>query len=253
MVFRALNQIIALVFCLGGFSKAQNLPNWFYYPPNHQNYYFGIGVSNKYSDYGTAFSSARSEALFYIAHQIEFEIIGKLADVSSGSKSLSRTYIQKKVNPLLVDKIRKSIEVIDSVIINNEAYMLVAVNKNLSKPVKLHYEHNIDIQKTGIYKPKWTYRPPRKKGYIYGVGLGVRHKNTKDTWNDSAQNAYIEIAEQKKSDIKSMYLKRTSNYTQDIEWIEQKTDIILNNSRIIERWYDKKTDLYYTLVEHKSR
>ena len=108
-------------------------------------------------------------------------------------------------------------------------------------------------QQENISMPIWINRPPRKNGYIYGIGLGSRHKSTKNTWNDSAKNARLEIAQQKESKIKSLYLNRTRTYTKDIEWIEQKTNVLLKNSRIIERWYDKRTDIYYTLVEHQIR
>ena len=56
-----------------------------------------------------------------------------------------------------------------------------------------------------------------------------------------------------KSTIGSLYLNATQKYNQDIEWIEEKTDTVIKNSRVIERWHDKRTDIFYTLVEHKKR
>ena len=251
MFSRALNYLIALILNLAGPLSGQGLPDWFFSPPSHQDQYYGIGVSNRYSDHDQAYSDARIEAIYYIAQQIELRIISGLADVSSGSKGLTREFIKEQVDTLLIDRIAKNIVSIDSVVLNNEAYMLIVINKDISK-VEQSYYHINKTQKKNV-PPKWVKYPPTRNGYIYGIGLGSRHKNTKDTWNDSVQNARLEIAQQKKSTIGSLYLNATQKYNQDIEWIEEKTDTVLKNSRVIERWHDKRTDIFYTLVEHKKR
>ena len=43
----------------------------------------------------------------------------------------------------------------------------------------------------------------------------------------------------------------TGVLSQRKEWLEETTNVELNNTRIIERWYDKNKNLYYTLIEHK--
>ena len=250
-----MKNIIALLIGLVNFSFAQNLPDWFYLPPNHQDYFFGVGISEKYAAQEDAYANARLDAVHYISHQVELKIISGLADVSSGSKGLAREYINEQVDPQLFNQISKNIVALDSIIINNEAFMLIVISKNLSPPNSNYYNYAYreSNQQKNTPTPKWIRQPPRKNGYIYGVGLGSRHKSTKSTWNNSAQNARLEIAQQKQSKIESLYLNRTLTYTQDIEWIEQKTNIILKNSRLIERWYDMRTDIYYTLVEHQIR
>ena len=35
--------------------------------------------------------------------------------------------------------------------------------------------------------------------------------------------------------------------------IEETTNVELNDTPIIERWYDKNKNLYFTLIEHKLR
>ena len=35
------------------------------------------------------------------------------------------------------------------------------------------------------------------------------------------------------------------------KWLEETTNVELNYTRIIERWYDKNNNIYYTLIEHK--
>ena len=44
---------------------------------------------------------------------------------------------------------------------------------------------------------------------------------------------------------------KTGVISQNKEWLEETTNVELNDKRIIERWYDKKQNLYYTLIEHK--
>ena len=54
--------------------------------------------------------------------------------------------------------------------------------------------------------------------------------------------------------IKSMSVDyETGVLSQRKEWLEETTNVELNNTRIIERWYDKNKNLYYTLIEHKLR
>jgi len=244
---------MALIFCLVSFIYSQNLPGWFYSPPNHQDRFYGVGISYKYSDHQEAFNDARDESINYIAYQIQLSIISGLASVSSGSKVLTKNYTKVDIDPLLVEKIRKNIAVLDSIIQNNQATMLIAINKDLTKAEKIYYKPISINTKKLVHKtaPKWITEPPKAAGYRYGVGYGSHYKNAKDSWNDSMQEAFLDIAQQKSIKIKSLHLISQQRYTQDIKWLEQNTNTTLKQSRVIERWYDKRTNIYYTLVKKK--
>jgi len=244
---------MALILCLVSFVYSQNLPGWFYLPPNHQDRFYGIGISYKYSDHQEAFNDARIEAINYIAYQIQLSIVSGLASVSSGSKILTKNYTKVDIDPLLVEKIGKNIVVLDSLIQNNQATMLITINKDLSKTEKFYYNPvRINTKKLDHQTaPKWITKPPKAAGYFYGVGYGSRYKNAKDSWNDSMRKAHLDIAQQKSIENKSLHLISQQRYTQDIKWLEQNTNTTVKHSRIIERWYDKRTDIYYTLVKKK--
>jgi len=246
---------MALIFCLVSFIYSQNLPGWFYSPPNHQDRFYGVGISYKYSAHQEAFNDARIEAINYIAYQIQLSIVSGLASVSSGSKVLTKNYTKVDIDPLLVEKIGKNIVVLDSIMQNNQATMLIVINKDLSKTEKIYFNPLAINTKKLVHKtaPKWITEPPKAAGYFYGIGYGSRYKNVKDSWNDSMQEAFLDIAQQKSIDNKSLHLISQQRYAQDIKWLEQNINTTLKQSRVIERWHDKRADIYYTLAEHQMR
>ena len=247
-----MKRIIALSFCLVSFPWCQSLPGWFFNPPNDNQYYFGIGISQQYSVQNTAFSEARQQAALCIAQEIDINISGALADVSSGSIGLSKSYSHIEIDTLLLAKIKNNIIVLDSSLSQNEAVMLVALRKDLKKPNK-NLKTFIKTKGLSQSKPKWILRSPEKKNHVYGVGYGVRYRSTMDSWANSAKQARLDLAMQKQTRLKSLLMNRTTNASSTIEMIEQKVNLRLKGSRIIERWYDERTSIYYTLIEYQIK
>jgi len=40
-------------------------------------------------------------------------------------------------------------------------------------------------------------------------------------------------------------------YTQSQNWMEETTDTVIKGAHVLERRYDKKQDIYYTLIEYR--
>ena len=82
--------------------------------------------------------------------------------------------------------------------------------------------------------------------------MSSNYLHLNDCWDNSAKNARVNLAKEIQVRIKSMSVDyETGVLSQRKEWLEETTNVELNNTRIIERWYDKNQNLYYTLIEHK--
>lgn len=245
--------IIFISFCVG-----QDTPEWFLYPPRADSYLYGIGIAARLRETEDSFLAAEQNAIEDLCRQIHVRIVGRLADVSTGAKGFSQQYTKEITDSTLYYKIAANVIPLKSILTHRNAYVLMLIKKDLSM-VSLDEVVSIDnIRLKQRYSlkasrnPRWIKRPPKRRKFIYGVGLGLRHRNLKDSWDNSAKQARMEIAKQIDMGLGALELHVTGTRSKDIIWIEESTNVVLNGAIIIERWHDEKRNIYYTLEEYSN-
>ena len=245
-----ISYILFFSVCLG-----ENIPFWVKHPPKHNDYLYGVGISNRFVDDQDSFSEAKIGAVENISRQFQVQIIAGLARVSSGSVSSSEYFTHQIIDSTSYRRINNNMIVIDSILTNDNALILSIINKDLSMPSIDKIQHN-DFKFIKKYSernnpnPSWIEDIPIKEGYIYGIGEGYRYTNLKDSWDNSAKKARLNVAQQVETSHSSLHMNYKGLTSVNIKWIEERTNVILHNSVIRERWYDKQNNLYYTLVEY---
>jgi len=245
--------------CILGFifvlypALAQNVPSWVYSPPKSNLFYYGVGISTRYSDNMESLMYAYDNAADYISREIKIEVRAKYAWASKSGSSESRQLISTIIDSSISQNVYDKAIIIDKAFTHNDAFVLIAINKDLTSIIKnlKHYKGSSRIKNT---LPRWTTNQPRKKGYYYGVGVCDARNYLRDTWDRSANIARIEIASQISTSHKYLYKdeSRTDAISSEF-WIEDDVDQILIGSQIIERYFDAEKRHYYTLVQYKIR
>jgi hypothetical protein len=240
--------LIFISICVG-----QDTPTWFMYPPQLDHYYVGVGIGLHFQEDMDSFASAQANATAELSRQIHVKIMGGLAEVSSGAKAFARQYTREVIDSTVFHKVVAHAMPIDSFLTHNNAYVLMIINKDLSS-VSID---NIDqIKSTIEYAPKmkrrplWIKRPPKRRGFVYGVGFGSTHRRLEDSWENSAKQARIEIAKQMDTSVGALLKNATGDYSEGIRWIEETTNVVLNGATIKERWHDEEQNIFYTLMEY---
>lgn len=244
---------LLILFCETIFG--QMIPDWVYHPPRSPTHLYGVGISSLYSDESISFKEARVNAIESLTKQYHIRITAKLAEVQDGSIVAGREYSYETMDSLHYLKVFQNAVQIDSFSNGRDVFVLMAVAHNLSpseNEMRLRNVRYIDKSESRSIHPEWVTVHPQKKGYIFGVGVSARYRKMGDSWARSAEEARVEIA--MALGVKHGSLERdyvgTDSYT--IKWLEQTVDVELWGARIIERWYNPREKLFYTLVETKE-
>jgi len=240
--------LIFISICVG-----QGTPTWFLYPPQQDKYYIGIGIGHRFQEDEKSYTSAKVSAIAELSRQLHVNIVGGLAEVSSGAKAFARQYSREIIDSTIYKKVAANAFYVDSLLTQNNAYVLMIINNDLSMVSVDEIDH---IQSSLRYsskmkrRPGWILRPPKRRGFIYGVGFGSTHRRLEDSWENSAKQARIEIAKQMDTSVGALLKNATVDYSEGIRWIEETTNVVLNGATIKERWHDEEQNIFYTLMEY---
>ena len=162
------------------------------------------------------------------------------------SKDFMATIIDSSIYRTIYD----SAMIIDKGFTHNDAFVLIVITKDM-KTVKQRVRpgpagYNIKRQ------PRWVTQPPIRRGYKYGVGISNARRYLRDAWDQSADEARLEISKQLNMTHSSLFGDALSdNNTATQYWLEETIDLTLSGSRIVERYFDAEQRHYYTLIEYK--
>jgi hypothetical protein len=118
--------------------KSDTIPDWFYSPPKSEDYFYGAGE-------GRNSNEAKNSALNYIASEIQTTISSKYSKTNYYSKNDSSTNFYQsaktKINAVVSKISFSNIEIVKTVKVNNEIYLLLRINKKeLFKNLKTKFE-----------------------------------------------------------------------------------------------------------------
>jgi hypothetical protein len=117
---------------------SDKIPDWFYSPPKSQNYFYGAGEGRDAND-------AKNSALNYIASEIQTTISSEFSKTSAYSKSDSSSSFYETAKKSMHSSVSKisfsNIEIVKTVKVDNEIYILVRINKQeLFRNLKTKFE-----------------------------------------------------------------------------------------------------------------
>ena len=144
-----ISYILFFSVCLG-----QDIPFWVKHPPKHNDYLYGVGISNRFVDDQDSFSEAKIGAVENISRQFQVQIIAGLARVSSGSVSSSEYFTHQIIDSTSYRRINNNMIVIDSILTNDNALILSIINKDLSMPSIDKIQHNPNMDEGWLPKNK---------------------------------------------------------------------------------------------------
>lgn len=242
--------LIFISVCLG-----QDIPTWFMFPPKLDHYYIEVGIGHRFQEDEKSYSSAKVNAIAELSRQLHVNIVGGLAEISSGAKAFARQYSREIIDSTIYKKVAANAFCVDSLLTQNNAYVLMIINDDLSMVSVDEIDHTLSSLRYSSKmnrRPGWILMPPKRRGFIYGVGFGSKHRRLEDSWKDSAKQARIEIAKQLNTNVGALSKNATMDYSEGIRWIEELTNVVLSGARIKERWYDKDQNIFYTLMEYRN-
>lgn len=228
----------------------QNVPKWVYIPPKSNSSYFGVGIGPRYADNANSIKHAYTNAVAYVTREVKIGIRSKFADVGRGGSMESKDFMATIIDSTIFHSVFDSAKIITQVFTHNDAFVLIVITKDM-KTVKQRVRpgpagYNIKRQ------PRWIIQPPIRRGYKYGVGISNARRYLRDAWDQSADEARLEIAKQLNMTHSSLFGDALSdNNTATQYWLEETIDLTLTGSRIVERYFDAEQRHYYTLIEYK--
>lgn len=119
--------LIFISVCVG-----QGTPTWFLYPPQQDKYYIGIGIGHRFQEDEKSYTSAKVSAIAELSRQLHVNIVGGLAEVSSGAKAFARQYSREIIDSTIYKKVAANAFYVDSLLTQNNAYVLMIINNDLS-------------------------------------------------------------------------------------------------------------------------
>ena len=251
---------VAVFFVFTSFFQAQEKPTWYFSPPQSDNLLYATGLSPQYQKPEDSFAAAQENAIGNLTREIKVRLISGLASVSGSGSYLKQSFAIEFIDSTIYNAVSKNAVPIDSINYDGYTYYLMAIRRNLKKPAASSINQWIKSDASLKYydnekkTPAWISILPKRKGIIFSIGMSSNYLHLNDCWDNSAKNARVNLAKEIQVRIKSMSVDyETGVLSQRKEWLEETTNVELNNTRIIERWYDKNKNLYYTLIEHKLR
>ena len=249
---------VAVFFVFTSFFQAQEKPTWYFSPPQSDNLLYATGLSPQYQKPEDSFAAAQENAIGNLTREIKVRLISGLASVSGLGSYLKQSFAIEFIDSTIYNAVSKNAVPIDSINYDGYTYYLMAIKHNLEKPTARNINQWRKSNASLRYyyndkgKPAWLNILPKSKGIIFSVGMSSNYLNLNDCWDNSAKDARVNLAKEIQVQIKSKNVRyKTGVTSQNKKWLEETTNVELNDTRIVERWYDKNKNLYYTLIEHK--
>lgn len=230
-------KIILIILYLSSILYSQEYPSWFLNKPNNGNkYYCGQVITeyNKDSSFTTALKNAALRAA--INYSTTYELEDVYLSVG-GQKSWMDTSKDIVFDTSLVQFYFNSLCVVDSFQTKSFTYVLASETKHKLKGQFVNIKY--------IPQPAWVENIPRSNNYRYSVGISESYYYVTDSWENSEENARIELAKESKIKSRQVQKKLDSQYSDIVNEI---TEAKISNVEIISRWMDTNTKLHYTLV-----
>ena len=220
-----------------------NVPSWFKkLPESPKGIYLEVGCASTFNNFKLAREVAVYRAIKNLAKQIQIEIIFQMLMQSDGHYRLGLPDYEEIYEQEILFRVIDNVKVLDSLIINNKSYYLVQYPAS-AKSVK-NYSKKVSWGK----KPAWINNLPEDNKFIYGFGQTANYVNYIRAWQDTDSFSRFDLGRNICISVINMRDEKVTNKGSTLRtYSTQFYDIILYNNKVVERWYDKNQDIYYSL------
>ena len=223
-------------------------PFWLLGVKTPENYVLSIGCSKRSRLNVDAFKAAKENAILEIGQQIQANVSWKQLEVFDPTGSQEIDFVDINTPPEILSKVISNIVYIDSFLTNTHAYILSAYTetKNINvKKVKSLIKKVSKKMTINEYNNNGSTIP---EGYVFSFHQGSNHLREKIIY--CTKYAFIQIASEKNykmSNINNDYNDGHVGYREEI--FERKSNALLFNSTIKERFYNTNTNTYSILMK----
>ncbi|HCK98886.1 MAG TPA: hypothetical protein DHW42_02090 [Candidatus Marinimicrobia bacterium] len=241
--------IVPVVFLLNGLTAQIIIPEWFEkLPDSPSGFCYSVGYSGKYQNQSLARQVATSRALSNMAKQHSVRLIFEIEEFADGRFRLLNPSFELSYDESVLLDITANYTPIDSSITNEGYYILIACPSIEWRP---QFPSN---DKTWEKQPKWTKALPNSRHYIYGIGIVSNYSSWIRAWKDADEYARFDLGKNIEIEAESIHaVQRDDRFTIESKILRLSCDIVLKQSFIVERWYDQKNDIYYSLCCKERR
>lgn len=234
--------VITLLFPLLLFAQRQ-FPAWFAQLPDaNAGQILIVGYAGRYTKPIKAHDAALNNALKNLCQYHQMHLKFDLLELSDGRLQITNPLFEKGINTSLIDQFESNISVLDSLPTEEGYFVLIGYPSSGKK------FNPSDPQYDWGRKPDWIDDLPRQKGYVFGLGQVARYAHWLRGWRDADDYARFDLAKSLKLETESTRKEERDNRTTKTTILRrQNVDFLLTKSNIIARWYDRKTDTYYSL------
>jgi len=225
-----------------------------YHPPRISSHLVSIGVAKPYLKDSLTFALARQHAIKNLVKQYQVHVVTKLAEAEQGIHIRTIGYTKEIIDSLAYLRCGANAKVLDSVLTDQSAYVLMIVQQDLSPP-----DSNLNINVSSSLseitpEPNWITTPPASDGTLYGIGISGSYRREANSWDHAAKYA--------RRDIAMTLMTEKSTLRRDIEsdagnihlkWSEDAADVTLGLNQVVARWYDPENRLFYCLVAYRRQ
>lgn len=221
----------------------QQFPAWFANLPDTDNArVLVVGYVGRYTKPERAREAALQSAVRNLAQYYQMHLRFDLLELSDGRLQVTRPIFEKGFNTNLIEQFQDNVTVLDSLPTEDGYFVLVAYPKSVKKG---DYH---EVREEWGSAPDWIQSVPRQAGYVFGLGQVARYTHWVRAWRDADDYARFDLAKSLKMSAESISAERRDNRMVKSSVIRRQTiDFLLLKANIVARWYDLRTDTYYSL------
>ncbi|MDD5764825.1 MAG: hypothetical protein PHW79_01050 [Candidatus Marinimicrobia bacterium] len=235
-----ISTILLLVF-LTEISSQTIIPSWFKKLPDAPTgAMYAVGYCGKYQNENSAKKKAVDVALNTLAKQKSIHLKFYIEEINDGRMSLMNPIFQLIYEKDIFDEIRDNYSVVDSSITTDGYFVLIASPKTKKNVTS-------DDVNWGL-PPDWVQNTPKSEKWRYGIGIAAKYSNWTKAWRDTDEYARFDLGKNTSINTESIIVIRKTDRTGSHSKImRQDYDMYFKDSIIVERYYDAKTNSYYSL------
>jgi len=235
-----ISAFLLLIF-LTELSSQTVIPSWFKELPDAPpGVMYAVGYCGKYQNVNSAKRKAIDVALNTLAKQKSIHLKFYIEEISDGRMSFMNPIFQLIYEEDILNEVQNNYSIVDSSITTDGYFVLIASPK-MGKTVT---SDDIDWGAP----PDWIRNTPESRKWRYGVGIAARYSTWTKAWRDTDEYARFDLGKNTSINTESItVIRRTDRTGSDSKIMRQYYDMYFKDSIIVERYYDAKTNSYYSL------
>lgn len=211
-----------------------------------------IGHAPHYVNTKRGFKEARQSGYLKLAYQFTSHVEHRLADVLSTGGIESAEFTSITTEPHVVKQVQRACVVIDSVMIRDGTFILLAVAPDFGE-VALDLAQ---LRNNGLFSddnlqqespPSWTRSLIANQKTAVGSGTGYRIIGENEYL--AMKDALVKIAASRsvqQSSLSRLYQDDHATYEKILS--EAEVDTSIYGARVTKRWYDRNSGVYYVMI-----